>query len=84
MSSMLLNTIFSAHSNGNMQPINERLSELEYEYYKGKIKVPYIEEWEHWEIKSSAISYKEGRYIQFEATHQDTGKKSSSYVHEKP
>lgn len=82
ISSMLLNSIFLSTINGNKQPIQEHLNELEYAYKSGSIKVPYTEQWKEWNISSSLVSKGEGNYIRFDAVNQTTGKTVLSYVYE--
>lgn len=82
MSSLLLNTIFSASIKGNTQPILEKLHELEYEYKNGKIVLPYNEDWNNWDIFINSFSPKEATYIQLEATNMDSKKVVSSIIYE--
>ncbi|WP_047415851.1 hypothetical protein [Cellulophaga sp. Hel_I_12] len=82
MASLLLNTIFTTYINGNTQPITEKLQELEYEYYKEKIIIPYSEEWNDWEIQMSSVSPKQVGSVKLEATNNKSKKTVSSYIYE--
>jgi hypothetical protein len=54
ISSLILNALFSAQVNGNLQPIKSRLDQLEYQYANQQINLPYYEEWKTWHITISA------------------------------
>tara|TARA_R110002012_G_scaffold294098_1_gene490026 strand:- start:1840 stop:2175 length:336 start_codon:yes stop_codon:yes gene_type:complete len=82
MSSLLLNTIFTASIIGNTEPISEKLQELEYQYNKGKIVLPYNEDWNDWEIFINSFSPNEATYIQLEATNINSKKIVSSFIYE--
>ncbi|KQC29378.1 hypothetical protein [Flagellimonas eckloniae] len=53
LSSLILNSLFSAQVKGNLQPIKSHLNQLEYQYVNQKINLPYYEEWKTWDITIS-------------------------------
>ncbi len=77
LSSLILNSLFSAQVKGNMQSIKSHLNRLEYHYVNQKIKLPYYEEWEMWDI---TISISQNR-IQVEAVEkEDSGSRTIKYA----
>lgn len=50
LSSLILNSLFSAQVKGNLKPLKMHLTKLEYLYSTKKIILPYFEEWHGWEI----------------------------------
>ncbi len=50
LSSLILNSLFSAQVKNNLQPLKTRLTKLEYLYNNKRIVLPYYEEWQGWEI----------------------------------
>ncbi|MEO9510715.1 MAG: hypothetical protein ABJN84_03230 [Flavobacteriaceae bacterium] len=68
ISSLILNSLFSAQIRGNLQPIKSHLNQLEYQYINQKINLPYYEEWKTWDITISTTQ----DMVQIEAVEKET------------
>lgn len=56
VSSLVINNLLLNGFNNNTTEIENRLYELEYEYQNKKIKLPYNESFQDWEISISKVS----------------------------
>lgn len=55
LSSLILNSLFSAQVKNNLQPLKTHITKLEYQYCNQKIALPYFEEWQGWEITMVSV-----------------------------
>ncbi|MEO1012827.1 MAG: hypothetical protein AAFX53_16120 [Bacteroidota bacterium] len=60
VSSMVLNNLLKGKVQGNVEKVRERIHLLEYAYVNGGLELPYVEDFENWEIR---ISQTEGAQI---------------------
>lgn len=79
MSSLLLNTIFSANTAANNKQLTAHLQLLEYQYKNGVLSLPYYEELDDWNIAMEAENNGATSYLSLEATNIKTNKKLKTY-----
>lgn len=80
MSSMVMNSLFTAQLKYGTRDIGEHMQKLEYFYLHDKISLPYVEDWENWEITIQAQSKKGISHIVFEAVNKDSQRSVSHYT----
>ncbi|WP_350292617.1 hypothetical protein [uncultured Croceitalea sp.] len=80
VASLVMNALIAAKSNGDTQPVKERMLELEYQYVSEKLVVPYFEEWENWEIEIVQQNQQGREYVYFKASKPDTKKNITSIL----
>jgi len=80
MASLLLETIFISSTQKNKEGITERLQELEYEYKKELIHLPYAEDWKDWEIAIRQERISGINYIVLDAEEKKTDRTQVAYM----
>ena len=80
ISSMILNNILRNNVHQNTELAQERINALEYKYINGGLELPYIEEFESWEISISAQDGNEGRLVVVSAENPKAGKSLKSII----
>lgn len=74
IASLTLNNIFSSNIKGNLNNVENHLNKLEYLYHNNKIKYPYQEDFEDWDIQLVSSKENEVSYIFFKATRSNSKK----------
>jgi len=74
IASLTLNNIFSSNIKGNLNNVENHLNKLEYLYHNNKIKYPYQEDFEDWDIQLVSSKESEVSYILFKATQLNSKK----------
>ena len=80
MASLLLETIFISSTQKNNEGITQRLQELEYEYKKELIRLPYTEDWKDWEIGIRQERIRGINYIVLDAQEKKTDRSKVAYM----
>jgi hypothetical protein len=80
VSSLVMESIFSASTNGSSHAIRERLRELEYGYRNGNLVLPYFEEWDKWEIEIKREEVQGTSLILLQAQEVGTNRTVGSYL----
>ncbi|WP_394973715.1 hypothetical protein [uncultured Croceitalea sp.] len=83
IASLVMNSLVATQAERDQGGIEARIRQLEYFYISDKIELPYVEEWQQWEIEVS--SQKEGALdlVKFTAIEPNTGQKYGSSIPEK-
>lgn len=74
VSSMVLNNIIARNVRQNTERVEERMNRLEYEYRHRAFQLPYLEDFESWEISVFNRSEKNGPEVVVEAMNTGTKK----------
>lgn len=72
VTSLVINTLFSATITYNTQPVIVHLDALEYKYEHQSLHLPYVAVYDDWEITVSNVHKNAMTYTLFKATHQQT------------
>ncbi|QLG46788.1 hypothetical protein [Costertonia aggregata] len=80
MASLVMEATFSTHRSGNMEPISEKLHQLEYKYIKGGLTLPYFEDWEDWDIEIVRYHERGSPMISLIAKNRKTQKSRKTYL----
>ena len=83
ISSMILTNLFSNTVKNNTQGIDSYLNELEYLYSKGKLTLPYQDDFNDWNITVVLHKENENNHAIFEASNTNTDKSLTKIIRAK-
>ncbi len=77
IASLTLNNVFESSVKNNTSRVQNRMNELHYLYINSKIKYPYQEDFENWNIQLRQQTEREVSFVLLEATKKETKKSIS-------
>lgn len=80
MASLVMEATFSARMDNNMEPLSEKFHQLEYQYSKGGVAIPYFEEWDDWNIEMEKTDEQGTLMIALTAKNKTTQKEMKTLI----
>lgn len=72
IASMILNNLFSNTIKSNTRAIDAHINELQYQYLNGKLKIPYSDDYNEWQISVTLLKGNDLSHVEFEGKNPNT------------
>ena len=83
LASMILNNLFSNSISNNTQDIENNLNELQYMQEHKKLKLPYADTFQNWNVTITTFKENNQAFVEFEAVNLKTNKTINLIQNEK-
>lgn len=72
IASMILNNLFSNTIKSNTRAIDAHINELQYQYLNGKLKTPFSDDYNEWQISVTLFKSNDISHVEFEGKNPNT------------
>lgn len=72
IASMILNNLFSNTIKNNTRAIDAHINELQYQYLNGKLKIPFSDDYNEWQISVTLFKSNDISHVEFEGKNSNT------------